>query len=89
MLELILAGKLIEVAVSIADLVTMGRIARHPVRILIFTLSVEYVLSWIFVNCDAIDSLTDTHQLLDQLFPSDLLAVDEFLEQYVKLSNVV
>ena len=86
---MVLTRKLVEVAVGVADLVSVGSVAWHPVRILIFTLSVEYVLSWIFVNCDAIDSLTDTHQLLDQLFPSDLLAVDEFLEQYVKLSNVV
>ena len=86
---MVLTRKLVEVAVGVADLVSVGSVAWHPVRILIFTLSVEYVLSWIFVNCDAIDSLTDTHQLLDQLLPSDLLAVDEFLEQYVKLSNVV
>ena len=84
-----MTGKLVEVAVGVADLVSVGSIARHPVRILIFALCVEYVLSWIFVYGNAIDSLTDTHQLLDQLFPSDFLAVNEPLEQYVKLSNIV
>ena len=79
MLELILAGKLIEVAVRVADLVTMGRIAWHPIRILIITLSVENVFSWVLVNCNPVDPLTDTHKFLDKLLFGDFLAIDELL----------
>ena len=79
MLELILACKLIEVAVRIADLVTMGRITWHPIRILIITLSVENVFRWVLVHCDSVDSLTDTHQFLDKLLFGDFLAIDELL----------
>ena len=67
----------------------MGRIARHPVRILIFTFGIEYVFSWVLVHCNAIDSFTYAHQFLNKLLFSYLFAVNELLEENIKLSDVI
>ena len=90
LLELVLTRKLVEVAICIAYLVTVRCVARDSIRAFL-AVTIHDVLREALVlqslrpapSCRIVVAVTHTHQLLNQLFLRDLLAIDQFFQQQV------
>ena len=82
--KVILVSKLVKVAISVADLVSMRCISWHSVLI-IFAFTIEDVFSYrtYLLRRKLIALTSDVHQLLEQLLFCDFLAVNEFFKQNV------
>ena len=92
LLKLILACKLIKVAIRAAYLIPMRCISRCPVIVLLlFTVSIEDVLPRVLVQSYPITPLviTNIHQFLHKLLLCDLLAVNQLLQEQVQLLNII
>ena len=79
LLELILARKLIKVAIRVANLVPVRRVPRNSIRA-VLALPIDDVLCQTLLLQSWIIAISYTHQFLYQLLFSDLFAVNKLLQ---------
>ena len=75
LLKLILARKLIKVAIRVADLVPVRSVPRNPIRA-VLALAIDDILRQTLFLQRWVVAISDTHQFLDQLLFSYLFAVN-------------
>ena len=79
LLKLVLTGEFIKVAVRVTDRVSVRSVPWNPIRT-VFTLPINYILCQTFLCKPWIVAITDTHQLLYQLFFCYFFTVNQLLQ---------